>query len=94
MIILPAIDLYEGKAVRLFKGDYNQMTIYDNNPSNIAKKFENTGIGLEDLISIGTIGLIKAINTFNTKCHVSEYGFFYFLNVYSIISNFSILYNS
>ena len=31
----------------------------------IAKKFDNTGIGLEDLISIGTIGLIKAINTFN-----------------------------
>ena len=32
----------------------------------IAKKFENTGIGLEDLISIGTIGLMKAINTFDT----------------------------
>ncbi len=32
----------------------------------IAKKFENTGAGLEDLISIGTIGLMKAINTFNT----------------------------
>lgn len=31
----------------------------------IAKKFENTGIGVEDLISIGTIGLIKAIQTFN-----------------------------
>ncbi|OOB79607.1 MAG: sporulation sigma factor SigE [Epulopiscium sp. Nele67-Bin002] len=31
----------------------------------IAKKFENTGIGMEDLISIGSIGLIKAINTFN-----------------------------
>ena len=31
----------------------------------IAKKFENTGVGLEDLISIGTIGLMKAINTFN-----------------------------
>ena len=31
----------------------------------IAKKFENTGTGIEDLISIGTIGLIKAINTFN-----------------------------
>lgn len=30
----------------------------------IAKKFENTGVGIEDLISIGTIGLIKAINTF------------------------------
>ena len=31
----------------------------------IAKKFDNTGVGVEDLISIGTIGLMKAINTFN-----------------------------
>ena len=31
----------------------------------IAKKFDNTGVGVEDLISIGTIGLIKAVNTFN-----------------------------
>lgn len=31
----------------------------------IARKFENTGVGVEDLVSIGTIGLIKAINTFN-----------------------------
>ena len=31
----------------------------------IAKKFENTGINIEDLVSIGTIGLIKAVNTFN-----------------------------
>ena len=31
----------------------------------IAKKFENTGVGIEDLVSIGTIGLMKAINTFN-----------------------------
>lgn len=33
----------------------------------IAKRFENTGINLEDLISIGTIGLIKAVNTFNSE---------------------------
>ena len=33
----------------------------------IAKKFDNTGIGVEDLISIGTIGLIKSINTFNPQ---------------------------
>ena len=32
----------------------------------IAKRFENTGINIEDLISIGTIGLIKAVNTFNS----------------------------
>ena len=36
----------------------------------IAKKFENTGTGIEDLISIGTIGLIKAINTFRTDKNI------------------------
>jgi len=36
----------------------------------IAKKFENTGIGIEDLISIGTIGLIKAINTFKADKNI------------------------
>ncbi len=36
----------------------------------IAKKFENTGTGIEDLISIGTIGLIKAINTFNVAKNI------------------------
>ena len=36
----------------------------------IAKKFENIGVGLEDLISIGTIGLMKAINTFNTDKNI------------------------
>ena len=36
----------------------------------IAKKFENTGVGLEDLISIGTIGLIKSINTFNPEKNI------------------------
>ncbi len=33
----------------------------------IARKFENTGVGVEDLISVGTIGLIKAVNTFNPE---------------------------
>jgi len=36
----------------------------------IARKFDNTGIGLEDLISIGTIGLIKAVNTFDTNKNI------------------------
>lgn len=36
----------------------------------IAKKFDNTGVGVEDLISIGTIGLIKAINTFNSDKNI------------------------
>ena len=36
----------------------------------IAKKFDNTSVGVEDLISIGTIGLIKAINTFNPEKNI------------------------
>jgi RNA polymerase sporulation-specific sigma factor len=36
----------------------------------IAKRFENTGVGIEELISIGTVGLIKAINTFNNEKNI------------------------
>ncbi|MCM1365094.1 MAG: 1-(5-phosphoribosyl)-5-[(5-phosphoribosylamino)methylideneamino]imidazole-4-carboxamide isomerase [Faecalibacterium sp.] len=43
MIIFPAIDLFDGKAVRLFKGDYNQMTVYNENPLAQAKEFEQKG---------------------------------------------------
>lgn len=43
MYIFPAIDLYEGKAVRLLKGDYNQMTVYSDNPAEFALDFENQG---------------------------------------------------
>ncbi len=43
MIIFPAIDLFEGKAVRLFKGDYAQMTVYSHNPAEIALDFKKSG---------------------------------------------------
>ena len=43
MYIFPAIDLYESCAVRLYKGDYNQMTVYDKNPINTARIFESCG---------------------------------------------------
>lgn len=43
MLIYPAIDLYEGKAVRLFKGDYNQMTVYNENPLAVAEDFVRCG---------------------------------------------------
>ena len=43
MIILPAIDLYEGKAVRLYKGDYAQMTVYSEDPPALAREFEAAG---------------------------------------------------
>ncbi|HKM39220.1 MAG TPA: RNA polymerase sporulation sigma factor SigE [bacterium] len=48
------------KAVRTLLIEHNlRLVVY------IARKFENTGIGIEDLVSIGSIGLIKAVNTFN-----------------------------
>ena len=43
MLIFPAIDLYDGRAVRLFKGDYNQMTVYSDHPEEIALDFKNSG---------------------------------------------------
>ena len=43
MNIFPAIDLYDKKAVRLYKGDYQQMTIYSDRPWEIAKDFEKKG---------------------------------------------------
>ena len=43
MLIFPAIDLYDGKAVRLYKGDYNQMTVYSENPPELAEAFRAAG---------------------------------------------------
>ena len=43
MLIYPAIDLYQGKAVRLYKGDYAQMTVYSHNPPEIALDFTAKG---------------------------------------------------
>lgn len=43
MLIYPAIDLYEGKAVRLYKGDYAQMTVYSDCPPSLAEKFRISG---------------------------------------------------
>lgn len=43
MKIFPAIDLYEGQAVRLYKGDYQKMTVYARNPLDLAQKFVQAG---------------------------------------------------
>lgn len=43
MYILPATDLYDGKVVRLYKGDYNQMTVYSEKPLQIAREFADCG---------------------------------------------------
>ncbi len=69
MLIFPAIDLYGGKAVRLFKGDYEQMTIYSDDPLSVARDFEKKGakwVHLVDLegAKLGTtpnIGVVESI---------------------------------
>ncbi len=52
MKIFPAVDLYGGKAVRLLKGDYNKMTVYDENPVNTAKNFVRLGAQCIHLVDL------------------------------------------
>ncbi len=52
MNIFPAIDLYQGKAVRLFKGDYAQMTVYSEHPEEVAKDFRAAGARFLHLVDL------------------------------------------
>ena len=52
MNIFPAIDLVEGKAVRLFKGDYAQMTVYSDDPLSVARDFERAGAKYIHLVDL------------------------------------------
>ncbi len=73
MIIFPAIDLYEGKAVRLLKGDYDKMTVYSDNPASVAAEFRNMGathIHLVDLEGAknGTTPNIETVRKIKAEC--------------------------
>ena len=52
MNLFPAIDLYGGKAVRLFKGDYAQMTVYNDNPVEVARDFLRSGASCIHLVDL------------------------------------------
>ena len=52
MIVFPAIDLYDKKAVRLYKGDYGNMTIYSENPIEIARDFEEKGASWVHMVDL------------------------------------------
>ncbi len=52
MYIFPAIDLFDKKAVRLLRGDYNRMTVYNNNPLSVAKTFEELGARYVHLVDL------------------------------------------
>ena len=69
MLIFPAIDLYEGKAVRLYKGNYDEMTVYSTDPVSVARGFKAQGaeqmhtVDLEGARDGGTpnLGMIERI---------------------------------
>lgn len=71
MLIYPAIDLYDGKAVRLYKGDYDQMTVYSEDPPAIAEAFVAAGAG-----RIHTVDLEGARDgttpNFDTVCEIKR----------------------
>ena len=52
MLIVPAIDMFEGKAVRLLKGDYAQMTVYSENPPQIGEAFKASGAGQIHIVDL------------------------------------------
>ena len=66
MKLFPAIDLFDGKAVRLYKGDYEQMTVYSDNPLQVALDFEKQGAKYIHLVDLegakdGTTPNIKTV---------------------------------
>ena len=72
MNIFPAIDLYDKKAVRLYKGNYDEMTVYSNNPIEIAQDFEINGAKFIHMVDLegaknGTTPNIEIVKEVATK---------------------------
>lgn len=75
MNIFPAIDLVKGCAVRLFKGDYDQMTVYSEHPESIAIDFENCGAKFLHLVDLegakdGTTPNIETVKKIRSACNL------------------------
>ena len=71
MLIFPAIDLYEKKAVRLYKGDYKQMTVYSENPPEIALDFKKSGAGCIHVVDLEGAKSGETPN-FETICEIKK----------------------
>ena len=71
MNIFPAIDLYEGKAVRLYKGDYAQMTVYNDNPVAVAKDFAAAGAQYIHIVDLEGAKSGETPNLSVVLCHKS-----------------------
>ena len=69
MKLFPAIDLYEGKAVRLYKGDYTQMTVYSDDPASIATDFAASGATCIHIVDLEG-AKSGTIPNFDTVCKI------------------------
>ncbi len=76
MNIFPAIDLFDHKAVRLFKGDYNQMTIYSDTPWEIALDFKNQGASYIHIVDLEGAKSGETPNLSAVKKIIDESGLF------------------
>lgn len=76
MLIFPAIDLYGGKAVRLYKGDYSQMTVYNDNPLSVAEDFRNQGATCLHIVDLEGAKTGETPNIETVKLLAKESGLF------------------
>lgn len=76
MKIFPAIDLYDNKAVRLFKGDYAQMTVYNDDPVAVAKDFQKAGAKQVHLVDLAGAKVGAPVHLNIVQKIVSETGLF------------------
>ena len=76
MYIYPAIDLFGGKAVRLFKGDYAQMTVYSDDPVSVAKDFAAAGASHIHLVDLEGAKIGKPANLDTIRAIVESTGLF------------------
>ena len=63
MIILPAIDIKDGKCVRLFQGDYDQVTTYDSDPVQVAQRWQEAGASWLHVVDLDGAGVGHPVNT-------------------------------
>lgn len=76
MNIFPAIDLIDGKAVRLLKGDYDKKTVYNDNPLEVVRDFKNKGAKFLHLVDLDGAKSGKTDNIETVKAIVDEGGIF------------------
>lgn len=76
MKIFPAIDLYDNKAVRLFKGDYAQMTVYNDDPVAVARDFKAAGAEQIHLVDLAGAKVGVPVHAQTVQKIVSETGLF------------------